>query len=287
MQVTIQDKNIILSNVADFDLFQTFECGQCFRWDKISDNAYIGIAKNKVLKIEKKDNTFILYNTTKDDFDNIWYQYFDFDTNYSEIKTALKHDTVMNTAIAYGEGIRILRQDLWETVVSFIISASNNIPRIKKIISSFCLHFGKEIEYMGKVYHLFPTPEVTASLSLDDLSVIKAGFRDKYIIDAAVKFASGDMDNLPEFDNTSAKKQLMTIKGVGNKVADCVMLFGLYRYDSFPVDVWIKRIMESCYFDKEQKISDISEFAYNKFGQYSGFAQQYLFFYARENQIDT
>lgn len=287
MQITTQDKNIILSNVADFDLFQTFECGQCFRWDKISDNAYIGIAKNKVLKIEKKDNSFILYNTTKEDFDNIWYHYFDFDTDYSAIKTALRNDSVMQTAIAYGEGIRILRQDLWETVVSFIISASNNIPRIKKIISAFCEHFGEELEYMGKIYHLFPTPEVTASLSLEDLSVVKAGFRDKYILDAAVRFVSGDMDILPELDDSSAKKQLMTIKGVGNKVADCVMLFGLYRYGSFPVDVWIKRIMEYCYFDKEQKISDISDFAYSKFGQYCGFAQQYLFFYARENQIDT
>lgn len=287
MRVEFKDKNIILSDVADFDLFQTFECGQCFRWDKVSDNAYIGIAVGKALKIEKRDNSFVLYNTTKEDFDNIWYRYFDFETDYSAIKTALGHDSVMQTAIAYGEGIRILRQDLWETVVSFIISASNNIPRIKKIISAFCDSFGEPTEYMGRVYHLFPTPDVVASLSLEDLAVIKAGFRDKYILDAARRFASGDMDFLREMNNNDAKKQLMTIKGVGNKVADCVMLFGLYRRDSFPVDVWINRIMEYCYFNSRRRIEDISDFAYNKFGQYCGYAQQYLFFYARENQIDT
>ena len=116
--------------------------------------------------------------------------------------------------------------------------------------------------------------------------MIKAGFRDKYILDAAAQFVSGNMNNLPLLDNESAKKQLMSIKGVGNKVADCVMLFGLHRYNSFPVDVWIKRIMEYCYFDNKQSIADISAFAHEKFGEHCGFAQQYLFFYARENKIE-
>ncbi len=286
MNVSEKSGNIILSDVCDFDLFQTFECGQCFRWDKTAENTYTGIALGKVLTIKKTEDSFILYNTSKEDYENVWHHYFDFDRNYSHIKDILSNDNIMKNAISYGKGIRLLQQDLWEAVVSFIISASNNIPRIKKIIASFCENFGEKIEYINKTYYLFPTPEKTASLSLEQLSVIKAGFRDKYILDAAVQFVSGNMNNLSLLDNENAKKLLMSIKGVGNKVADCVMLFGLHRYNSFPVDVWIKRIMECCYFDSEQSIDHISEFAHKKFGEYGGFAQQYLFFYARENKIE-
>lgn len=286
MRITQSGNDIILSEAADFDLYQTFECGQCFRWDKTGDDEYTGVALGRALTVKKIGDDFILYNTTAEDFQNIWYDYFDFGNDYSKIKDKLRNDEVMKTAISYGEGIRILRQDLWETVVSFIISASNNIPRIKKIIAAFCNTFGERITYGGKEYSTFPTPEKTAQLSLEDIAVIKAGFRDKYILDAARFFVSGEADMLKQSDNQSAKKCLMSIKGVGNKVADCVMLFGLSRYDSFPVDVWIKRIMEYCYFENKQSISNISEFASEKFGELGGFAQQYLFFYARENKIE-
>ena len=148
MNLSAKDGNIILSDVCDFDLFQTFECGQCFRWDKTAENTYTGIAMGKVLTIEKKENSFVLYDTSEEDFKSIWYHYFDFNRDYSHIKSNLSNDPVMKNAISYGEGIRILQQDLWETVVSFIISASNNIPRIKKIIASFCENFGEKVEYM-------------------------------------------------------------------------------------------------------------------------------------------
>lgn len=287
MKVSANNGNIILSDVKDFDLYQTFECGQCFRWDKSGENSYTGIVQGKVLTIEQLcDNSFILYDTSEDDFQKIWHPYFDFGRDYGAVKSTLSSDSVMKTAIASGEGIRILQQDLWETVVSFIISASNNIPRIKKIISALCESFGEEIVYRNKLYHLFPAPEKIVSLSIDDISVIKAGFRDKYILDAADFFVNRCKCSFCDLDNEAAKKQLLSIKGVGNKVADCVMLFGLHRYNSFPVDVWIKRIMEYCYFDGKQKISDISSFAEDKFGELGGFAQQYLFFYARENKIE-
>lgn len=289
MNIYQKNNNIILTDIHDFDLYHIFECGQCFRWDKQDDDSYIGVVANYALKISQKDDCVTLYDTSLEDFENFWFGYFDLDRDYSEIKNTLKKDVVLNTAINSGQGIRLLKQDIWECVVSFIISASNNIPRIKKIISSLCQNFGDEFEYMGNTYYTFPTPQKIASLNLEDLAIIKAGFRDKYILDAARKFTSNEINNelLENSDNAAAKEMLMTINGIGNKVSDCILLFGMSRFDTFPVDVWIKRIMEYCYFDNKQKIPDIISFSQDKFGVLCGFAQQYLFFYARENQIDA
>lgn len=289
MEITYSNNNIILNHPADFNLTHIFDCGQCFRFNKLSDDSYIGIAFGKALKISDKNGIITLYNTSKDDFENIWYDFFDLSCNYSEIKKTLSSDHIMNQAIKCGEGIRILKQDLWETIVSFIISQSNNIPRIKGIIERLCSNFGKPIDYMGNTYYSFPSIDEIASLSLEDLSVIRAGFRDKYILNAAKAFKSGNMslEYLNSLPTPDAKKYLMSIKGIGNKVSDCILLFGMGRVDSFPIDVWIKRIMEYCYFDSEQSIKNISEFAEAKFGSLGGYAQQYLFFYARENKIGT
>ena len=277
----------MLTDTDSFELSHIFDCGQCFRWNRNPDGSFSGVAMDRALKISKHDGKVIFHNTSIDDFNNIWREYFDFKTSYSEIKKELSSDKILKEAIGYGDGIRILKQDLWECVVSFIISASNNIPRIKKIVENLCCNFGKKISYMGEIFYTFPTPEKINSLTLEDLSVIKAGFRDKYILDAAEKFVSGEIsyDKLLNMSAVDAKKMLMTIKGVGNKVADCIVLFGLSKCESFPVDVWIKRIMEYCYFDGEESIEKISAFAKEKFGTLGGYAQQYLFFYARENKI--
>lgn len=289
MDIISKNNNIILENAEDFELEHIFDCGQCFRFNKIGENTYLGVAFQKALKISQSGSTVTLYDTSEQDFYGIWYDFFDFSHNYGEIKKTLSSDPVLCEAIKYGEGIRILRQDLWETLISFIISASNNIPRIKGIIERFCENFGEKIHYMGNTYYSFPSPEVTASLSKEDLAVIRAGFRDKYIIDAAQKIASKTLDlkNIKSLPTNEAKRALMTINGVGNKVSDCILLFGLNRADAFPVDVWIKRIMEYCYFDGEQSINTVSEFAEKKFGSLGGYAQQYLFFWARENKINV
>lgn len=289
MNIKYTDNNLIITGLKDFNLKHIFDCGQCFRFNAIDENTYFGIAKNRALKISQSDDTVILYDTTEEDFNNIWFDYFDLGRDYGEIKKRLSSDDVMREAISYGEGIRILNQDLWEAVISFIISANNNIPRIKGIIERFCVNYGKEIEYMGNTYYSFPDIETTAALTKEDLAVIRSGFRDKYIMDAAQKFKSGELTekHIKSLSTTDAKKALMSINGVGNKVGDCILLFGLGRVDSFPVDVWIKRIMEYCYFDGEQSIETISEFADKHFGDIGGFAQQYLFFYARENKIGT
>ena len=193
----------------------------------------------------------------------------------------------MREAISFGEGIRILNQEPFEALISFIISASNNIPRIKKIIKSLCENFGEEIHYDGDVFYSFPTAEKLASLSLEEIDVIKSGFRGKYILACAKAVANGqiDLDCLKNASYDYAKSELLKLPGVGNKVCECVLLFSLEKYSSFPVDVWIKRIMEHCYFDREQPKEVISAYAEEKFGELGGFAQQYLFFWARENKI--
>lgn len=286
MRIYEKDNNLILEDVYDFDLCQTFDCGQCFRWEKVQ-NGYIGVAFSRVLHITQNRNNFMLHNTTMDDWNNIWQDYFDFGRDYSAIKKTLAKDGVMKTAISFGEGIRILNQEPFECLISFIISASNNIPRIKKIIDSLCKNFGQAIPYGNDTYYSFPKPETIASLTLDDIGIIKAGFRDKYIINAAKCVASG-ITVLECLKNSSfdyAKNELLKLNGVGNKVAECVMLFSLGKTSGFPVDVWIKRIMEYCYFDSEQTNDAVSRFAAEKFSELSGFAQQYLFYWARENKI--
>lgn len=288
MDISVINNNLIVKDVKDFNLEHIFDCGQCFRWDKNPDNSFTGVAFGKALTIAQDGDTLTFYKTSLEDFNSIWFNYFDFGTDYSSIKSALSKDKIMRDAVNFGDGIRILKQDLWECVVSFIISQSNNIPRIKKIISSLCELYGDKIEYMGRTYYTFPTKEKIYSKNLDDLAIIKAGFRDKYIMSAAQFFNNNFSDDY--FLNLSydeAKRELLKIKGVGNKVADCILLFALSKCESFPVDVWIKRIVELLYFDSPQSVGKISQFAKETFGELGGYAQQYLFYYARENKIGT
>lgn len=289
MKLEYINHNLTVTGLKDFNLKHIFDCGQCFRFNEISPDTYFGVAKGKALKISQSGDSITLYDTPKEDWDNIWFDFFDLSRDYGKIKQTLSRDKVMKKAVTYGEGIRILNQDLWEAVISFIISASNNIPRIKGIIERLCTSYGDEIHYMGSTYYSFPDAKTVSELKREDLAVIRAGYRDKYIIDAAKKFSSGEISEklLSPLSTTQVKEALMTINGVGNKVSDCILLFGMQRTDSFPVDVWIKRIMEYCYFDCEQSIAAISQLACKLFGDLGGFAQQYLFFYARENKIGT
>ena len=286
MKISECNNNLVLTNVSDFNLDNIFDCGQCFRWNKLDDGSYVGVAASRALKITQNGDSVTLFDTSLKDFDEIWFNYFDFNTDYQKIKAVLSRDSVLKTATEFGSGIRILNQELWECVVSFIISASNNIPRIKKIINTLCELFGDEINYMGNTYYSFPTPEKINSLSLDELSSIKAGFRDKYILSAAKLFCEEfNSDYFKDLDYSEAKKELMKINGIGNKVADCILLFSLSKRNSFPVDVWVKRVMEYFYFDEPQSTEKIQSFSKEKFGDLGGYAQQYLFYYAREQKI--
>ncbi len=285
MEIGVFNNDIIIKNPSDFNLEHVFDCGQCFRFYKTGENEYTGVAGGRAVTVKSDKNSLIFYDTTKEDFDQFWHDYFDLSLDYTMIKNKLSGDRCMDNAMNEGHGIRILRQELFETIISFIISQSNNIPRIKKIIESLCTLCGEKLEYRGKTYYSFPTPQAILSC---DISSIKAGFRDKYIIAAAKHIHENPtfLDDLKAADTPKAKKMLMSLPGIGNKVSDCILLFGLGKTDSFPVDVWMRRIMEQLYFERKSTVEEITEYAREKFGEFSGYAQQYLFYYALNHKSD-
>ncbi|MFZ7133643.1 MAG: DNA-3-methyladenine glycosylase family protein [Eubacteriales bacterium] len=269
-----------------FDIDQTFGCGQCFRWSLADVNTYVGVVGNQVLEITLKDGEYHL-NVSMDEFINKWRHYFDFTRDYSIIIKSLSVDDIMRNAVHFASGIRLLNQDEWETLISFIISSNNNIPRIKKIIECICQFFGKKVTYKGKVYYSFPTPKELEGITLEDLKEIRCGYRGAYILDAIQKVSSGDVDlyGVNDLDTQEARNELMKIKGVGPKVADCILLFSMGKTECYPIDVWIKKTTEDLYFKKQVKEKEIKEFAANYWGNHAGFAQQYLFHYARNKKV--
>ena len=269
--VEYKDNNAYLYNIKEFDLAQTLDCGQAFRWSDSGGGRWCGIAFNRYLEIERSGDGFVLYNTSPEDFEGLWRKYFDLDRDYGAIISDISENEILRTASQYGYGIRILAQEPWEALCSFIISQNNNIPRIKGIIERLCENFG---ERCGDMY-TFPTAERLAALTVDDLAPLRSGFRAKYIIDAAQKVATGDIDleSLKNTDADTARDILMTIKGVGPKVADCALLFGLGHISAFPRDVWIKRAMQDLFG------GELPECAV----PHAGIVQQYIFYYTREN----
>ena len=274
-----------------FNLEDIFECGQCFRWNKSGDS-YIGIIKDAVVKVEKDGNKVTFEGTTigNKSFEDVIYEYFDLNTDYSKLKDILrKVDSNMKEAISFGEGIRILNQDLWESIISFIISANNNIPRIKGIIERISKKYGKEVEFEGEKYYLFPTPEELSKASKEDLRALGTGFRDIRIYNTTKKIYE-DKEYLSRIENLSStdemREELLKLDGVGPKVADCILLFSLKRFDVFPIDVWVRRVMNDLYIhaQDEDRINkkEILKLANDKFGNLSGLAQQYLFYWKRE-----
>jgi len=266
-----------IAGVSDFDLVRIFECGQCFRWDADADGVYTGIAYERAVRLRKDSHSgSIFISGTVEDFETVWRGYFDFDRDYTNIRAQLCIDDFMQRATDFGAGIRILRQDKWEALCSFIISQCNNIPRIKRIVSTLCHEFGDKIVFYDKTYYTFPPAERLATLKEEDLAPIRCGYRVSYIIDAANAVASGELD-LETLANGSpevARSTLKRLRGVGDKVADCAVLFGLHMLDAFPLDVWMKRAIVEQYgpgFDPEV------------FGRYAGIAQQYIFYYTRSS----
>lgn len=258
------------------DLPHTLDCGQAFRWEENGNGIWRGAACGKYLELEKAaDGTVIFYNTSPADFNGVWRKYFDLDRDYGKINEIFSENETLKKAAEYSYGIRILNQNPWETLCSFIISQNNNIKRIKGIISRLCESFGEN----KNGWYDFPSAEKIASLTLDDLSVLRSGFRAKYILDAAQKVSGGeiDLEGLKKLSTDEAREQLIKIKGVGPKVADCAILFSLCHIDAFPKDVWIKRAMTVLFG------GELPENA----KPYAGIAQQYIFFYARETKLEV
>ena len=272
--VEFKNNNAYITLTDCISLAQTLDCGQAFRWEEKEDGVWCGVAFNKYLELKTEDDrTLVLYNTEKEDFFSIWKDYFDLERDYNSIISAVSSNEILKAASRFGKGIRVLNQEPWEILCSFIISQNNNIKRIKGIIARLCESFGEDI---GGVY-TFPSPEKIASLSLEDLSVLRAGFRAKYILDAAKKVASGEvlLQDLKCLPLDDARAELMKISGVGPKVADCALLFSHRHIEAFPKDVWIKRALEKLFSGELPKEAL----------PYAGIVQQYIFFYARQTKL--
>jgi len=286
MKTTAENNRIIIEGIEDFHLDHTFDNGQCFRWNREDDGSYTGVAFGRAVNIDYKDKALILDNVSPEDYLHIWKDYLDLDRDYGAIKRMLaEKDPVLKRAVSCGAGMRILRQEKWETLISFILSQNNNITRIKNCVESLCTAYGKPIgAYKGKMRYAFPTPEALAGLRPEDLDICRLGYRAKYIVETAKQIASDGGRTLESMDEAPAEeayKFLLGLSGVGPKVAHCIMLFSMGKYDSFPLDVWIKRVLNQAYRIEEGNLKQMREFAARHFGEYGGIAQQYLFYYAR------
>ncbi len=272
----IEKNSIILTQLEDFDIRHILECGQIFRFEKLNEGEYVVYSKDKKCTVTQNDSSAVIKSDDCEYFAN----YFDLARDYSQIKQKLKGKPFMDEAIEYGHGIRILNQDKWEMLISFIISANNHIPRIKGIISRLCESLGKN---MGS-YYAFPTPEAMASKDEDFYKALGAGYRAKYLAVTSKAVADGfDLESISEMDGSMANKKLCSLMGVGSKVADCILLFGYHKQDVFPVDTWIKKVYKDVVGENEDNNTVIREKLISIYGEYSGYAQQYLFFNKREN----
>ena len=287
----MQEQEYKIENIKSFELADIFDCGQCFRWNKQEDGSYTGIFRKNVINVQKQKNTIIFKGICDGEIKEIVEDYFDLKRNYEEIKNKLSQiDENVKTSIEYGQGIRILNQDLWEMIISYIISANNNIPRIKGIIERLSKTYGQEIEWNGEKYYTFPTPEELKDVTVEDYRKLGAGFRDIRLYEP-VHMILDKKVNLEEMQNNSntleVREQLLTLSGVGPKVADCILLFStLKRFEVFPIDVWVRRVMNELYIKNEDETKvnkkEIEKLAHAKFGNLAGIAQQYLFYWKRE-----
>lgn len=268
------DNGILVHNVTALELSQTLDCGQAFRWVENPDKTFTGVAYRRAVDVALDGSDLYIYGSDESDFLNIWKDYFDLELDYLQIRDEIRCiHPVLSKAAEYAPGIRILQQEPWEALCTFIISQNNNIKRIKGIVERLCETLGDKIANTDR--RTFPAAERLAELTPDDLAPLRAGFRNKYIIDAAQKIASGEvcLESCRTLPYDEARAELCKIKGVGNKVADCALLFGLHRIEAFPLDVWMKRAMAKLFPDMTA----------NDFGKYAGIAQQYIFHYSRMN----
>ena len=287
----MKEQEYKIENIKSFELADIFDCGQCFRWNKQEDGSYTGIFRKNVMNVQRQGNTVTFKGKCDGDIKEIVEDYFDLKRNYEEIKNKLSQiDENVKTSIEYGQGIRILNQDLWEMIISYIISANNNIPRIKGIIERLSKTYGQEIEWNGEKYYTFPTAEELKDVSVEDYRKLGAGFRDMRLYETVhmILDKKVDIEQMQNNSNTlEVREQLLTLSGVGPKVADCILLFStLKRFEVFPIDVWVRRVMNELYIKNEDETKvnkkEIEKLAHEKFGNLAGIAQQYLFYWKRE-----
>lgn len=270
MRTIFQKDGVHLENAEYFELAATLDCGQAFRWGRDADGGWSGVALGRRLTLRQTENSVLLCGVDEEEYRAVWQDYFDLGRDYGAVNRALSADPRLRPACEYGRGIRILRQEPWETLCSFILSQNNNIPRIKGIIDRLCRRFGEEHDG----WFTFPDAGRLAGCSPQELDCLRAGFRARYLLDAAQKVAGGDvpLESMRTWSPDQARQRLMTVHGVGPKVADCTMLFGLGFIEAFPQDVWIRRVMAR----------DFGGALPESALPYAGIAQQYLFYYERD-----
>ena len=279
MNYRIDEGKIVIEDLSEFDVKHILDCGQVFRYRNEGD-CYTLFAKNAKCLLRKENNCVII------DSDNAQFfaEYFDLDRDYSEIKRALiDNDAGIKDAVEFGKGIRLLNQDPFETIISFIISANNNIPRIKKIIERLCAGLGERKDG----YYAFPTPEAMAQADYDFFNSIGAGYRADYLYKTSRMLKDFDFDKVRGADTKLAGKLLMALQGVGRKVADCILLFAFKKTDLFPMDTWSKKIYYSLGYQEDNDIGRMSDRLVARYGDLAGYAQQYLFYYYRDNKIEV
>lgn len=279
------NRTVQLKNVEHFDPEMTLFCGQAFRWERVN-GLYRGIAHGRVLELFMDGGEVRMAPVTAAEFNAVWKRYFDLDRDYGALKRDFEGDPVLVQGMEYAGGMRVLNQEPFETLVSFIISANNNVKRITGIIRKLSARFGERINHNGCEYFAFPKPAALANADAADLAACGAGYRAAYIKEAAAAVCGGfDLEGLKDMPYEEAKKSLMTIKGVGGKVADCILLYALGFEEAFPLDVWMKRVVYNLYGFCGKSEKDLRAFIREKFGPKAGLAQQYLFHYARMNRL--
>ena len=260
-------------SIPDFDLDQIARSGQCFRFRPLGERHYALVAGGRYLEVSQQGQT-VRFDCPEDEFEAVWRPYFDLDADYGRYKSAVaKRDKYLQSAVAAAGGLRILRQELWETIVCFIISQQNNIARITKCVENLCLLFGETCYNKSKqVYNVFPSAERLAACTADELAPIRLGYRAKYIVAAARQVASGevDLDAVRRMDYAHAKAELMRLTGVGVKVAECICLFALHHIDAFPIDTHIRQMLDAHY---------PKGFPLRRYRGFAGVMQQYAFYY--------
>lgn len=272
--VVLEHRNALeIQDIGAFSPEHTFECGQCFRFTPHAQGGYAGVAFGRFVRIWCDGGSLFL-EAARSDFDEIWRSFLDLDRDYAQIDRLLCHDPQLRQAVDFGRGLRVLAQDPWETLCTFILSQCCNIPRIRSMTEALCRLFGVPAAG-GQDVFAFPTPEALACCTEADLVPVRAGYRARYLLSAARRVVEGfDLDALRVLSTDQARERLMTLDGVGRKVADCVLLFGLHKLDAFPVDTWMK------------KASGLWEngFPTQFFGETAGIAQQYIFYYVRSQK---
>ena len=274
---------MLIVPVSDFNLKYTLECGQAFRWQCHGDG-YTGVVGSALWHVSQNGGSFFVETEPPVSKEEIAH-YFSLDIDLQETVAPLRGDPVLETAIQEFWGLRILRQDPWECLGSYIFSSFNNVKRISLLVENLSRRFGTPVGSNGTVRHVFPKAETIASLTAQDLQSIRPGFRDRYILETARKVTEGkfSLEKLHAMETKEAKEALLTLPGVGDKVADCILLFAYERQDAFPIDIWIERALRKFYFHgRRRTLKKMQHFARRKFGSAAGYAQEYLYAYGRK-----